>query len=280
MKYIGAHVSSSGGVENAPLNAKEIGAKAFALFVKNQRQWYVNPLTTESIDAFKKSCEELHYSMDYILPHDSYLINLGSPDADSLEKSHNSFMKEIQRCEQLGITMLNFHPGSHLKKITEDECLDRIGESLNIVLDKTKSVTLLIENTAGQGGHVGYKFEHLAHIINRIEDKSRIAVCIDTCHTFGAGYELRTEEGFKKTFKSFEDIVGFKYLKGIHLNDSKKEFASRLDRHESIGDGLIGIDAFRFIMNDTRFDDMPIILETPNSDRWPDEIKMLYEMIV
>ncbi len=279
MKYIGAHVSSSGGVENAPLNANEIGARAFALFVKNQRQWFAKPLTTESIDAFKENCASLNYSMDYILPHDSYLINLGSPVAESLEKSRNSFLKEIQRCEQLGITMLNFHPGSHLKKISEDECLNRIGESLNIMLDKTNSVTLLIENTAGQGSNMGYKFEHLAHIIDIVDDKSRVGVCIDTCHTFGAGYELRNEEGFNKTFKSFEEIVGFKYLKGIHLNDSKKEFASRLDRHESIGDGLIGIDAFRFLMSDPRFDNMPIILETPNPDRWADEIKMLYSMI-
>jgi len=279
MKYIGAHVSSSGGVENAPLNAKEIGAKAFALFVKNQRQWFVKPLTTENIDNFKKNCEDSNFDMDYVLPHDSYLINLGSPDPDSLEKSRNSFLKEIQRCEQLGIKMLNFHPGSHLKKISEDECLNRIGESLNIMLDKTSSVSLLIENTAGQGSNMGYKFEHLAHIIDIVEDKSRVGVCIDTCHTFGAGYELKTEEGFLKTFKTFEDIVGIKYLKGIHLNDSKKEFASRLDRHESIGDGLIGIDAFRFIMNDGRFDNIPIILETPNPERWPQEIKMLYSMI-
>ncbi|KAA3610731.1 MAG: deoxyribonuclease IV [Calditrichaeota bacterium] len=279
MKYIGAHVSSSGGVENAPLNAKEIEAKAFALFVKNQRQWFVKPLTTESIDGFKKNCEELKFDMDYVLPHDSYLINLGSPDPDGLEKSRNSFLKEIQRCEQLGIKMLNFHPGSHLKRISEEECLDRIGESLNMMLDKTTGVTLLIENTAGQGSNMGYKFEHLAHIIDIVEDKSRIGVCIDTCHTFGAGYELRNEDGFNKTFKTFEDIVGIEYLKGIHLNDSKKEFASRLDRHESIGDGLIGIDAFRFIMNDPRFEDMPIILETPNPERWAEEIKMLYSMI-
>jgi deoxyribonuclease IV len=279
LKYIGAHVSASGGVENAPINAKEIGAKAFALFVKNQKQWYVKPLTTENIDGFKKNCEEFGFSMDYILPHDSYLINLGSPKPDGLEKSRNSFRKEIERCEQLGIKMLNFHPGSHLKMISEDECLDTIGESLNIMLDKTSGVTLLIENTAGQGTNTGYKFEHLAHIIDRVEDKSRIGVCLDTCHTFGAGYELRTEEGFKQTFKSFEEIVGIEYLKGIHLNDSKKEFASRKDRHDSIGDGLIGLDAFRFIMNDVRFDAMPIILETPNPDRWADEIKMLYGMI-
>lgn len=279
MKYIGAHVSSSGGVENAPHNASEIGAKAFALFVKNQRQWFVKPLTVENIDGFKKGCEEHGYSMDYILPHDSYLINLGSPDAEALERSRNSFYKEIQRCEELGIKLLNFHPGSHLKKITEDECLDRIGESLNIMLDKTTGVTLLIENTAGQGSNMGYKFEHLAHIIDIVEDKSRVGVCIDTCHTFGAGYELRTKEGYEKTWLGFGDIVGFEYLKGIHLNDSKKEFASRLDRHESIGEGLMGIEPFKFIVNDKRFDDIPIILETPNSERWKEEIQMLYSLI-
>jgi deoxyribonuclease IV len=276
MKFVGAHVSSSGGVENAPLNAKEIGAKAFALFVKNQKQWFAKPLTTENIDGFKKNCSDHGFDMDYVLPHDSYLINLGSPDPEGLQKSRNSFLTEIKRCEQLGIKLLNFHPGSHLKRLTEDECLDRIAESINIVLDKTTSVTALIENTAGQGTNVGYKFEHLAHIIDKVEDKSRVAVCMDTCHTFAAGYELTTEQGFKTTFEQFEKIVGFKYLKALHLNDSKKEFASRVDRHDSLGDGLMGMEPFRFIMNDTRFDDMPLILETPNPDRWADEIKMLY----
>jgi deoxyribonuclease-4 len=279
MKYIGAHVSSSGGVENAPHNANEIGAKAFALFVKNQRQWFAKPLTQENIDGFKKGCEQHGYDLNYIMPHDSYLINLGSPDADGLQKSRNSFLKEIQRCEQLDIKLLNFHPGSHLRKISEDECLDRIAESLNIMLDKTKSVTLLIENTAGQGSNMGYKFEHLAHMIDKVEDKTRVGVCIDTCHTFAAGYELRTKESFNKTFKDFEDIVGFKYLKGIHLNDSKKDLASRLDRHESIGDGQMGIEPFKFLINDKRFDDMPIILETPHPERWKDEIALLYGLI-
>lgn len=277
MKYIGAHVSASGGVENAPLNAHEIGAKAFALFVKNQKQWFVNPLSSENIDGFKRNCAECGFSTDHILPHDSYLINLGSPDPEGLQKSRNSFLKEIQRCEQLGIKLLNFHPGSHLKKIPEDECLNRIAESLNIMLDKTSTVTLLIENTAGQGSNVGYKFEHLAHIINGIEDKNRIGVCLDTCHTFAAGYELRNKNGYETTFSDFEKIVGFKYLKGIHLNDSKKEFASRLDRHESIGKGLMGLEPFEYIMNDNRFDNMPLILETPDPERWKEEIEMLYK---
>ena len=256
MKYIGAHVSSAGGVNNAPINAKEIGAKAFALFVKNQRQWFAKPLSTEEIDGFKKNIEDFGYSYDYIMPHDSYLINLGSPDPDGLKKSRSSFLKEVKRCEQLGIKLLNFHPGSHLRKISEDECLDTIGESLNIILDDTKGVTLLIENTAGQGSNVGYKFEHLAHIIDKVEDKERIGVCIDTCHIYAAGYDITTKEGFEKTFKDYGDIVGWKYLKGVHLNDSKKELASRVDRHDSIGKGLMGMSAFEFIMQDKRFKNM------------------------
>lgn len=279
MKYIGAHVSSSGGVENAPQNAKEIGARAFALFVKNQKQWFVNPLTNANIEGFKKYCSSFDFSMDYIMPHNSYLINLGSPDKDGLQKSRNSFLKEIQRCEQLGIKLINFHPGSHLRKISEDECLNTIAESINILLDKTTGVTLLIENTAGQGSNVGYKFEHLAHIIHLVEDKSRIGVCIDTCHTFAAGYELLTKSGFVNTFSTFERIVGFDYLKGLHLNDSKKEFGSKLDRHECIGKGLMGMEPFRFIMNDQRFDDMPLILETPDAQLWKNEIEMLYGLV-
>jgi len=279
MKFVGAHVSSSGGVENAPLHAREIGAKAFALFVKNQKQWFAKPLTTENIDGFKKNCTDAGFDMDYVLPHDSYLINMGSPDADGLQKSRNSFLTEMKRCEELGIKLLNFHPGSHLKKLTEDACLDRIAESLNIVLEKTNSVTALIENTAGQGTNVGYKFEHLAHIIDKVEDKSRVAVCLDTCHTFAAGYELSTKQGFSKTFEQFDKIVGFKFLRGLHLNDSKKEFASRVDRHDSLGEGLMGMEPFRFIMNDNRFNNMPLILETPNPDRWAKEIKMLYEFM-
>lgn len=279
MKYIGAHVSASGGVENAPINANKIGAKAFALFTKNQKQWYTKALTTESIDGFKANCEEFGYSMDYVLPHDSYLINLGNPVPENLEKSRKAFLDEMQRCEQLGITLLNFHPGAHLKQITEEECLAKIAESINMTLDKTTGVTAVIENTAGQGSNVGYKFEHLAAIIDKVEDKNRVGVCLDTCHTYTAGYDIKSEEGYKATFEDFENIVGFKYLKGLHLNDSKKELASRVDRHDSIGIGLLGIDVFRRIMNDPRFDNMPIILETPNSDLWEEEISTLYSYI-
>jgi len=279
MKYIGAHVSAAGGVENAPVNAHEIGAKAFALFVKNQKQWYAKDLSKQNIDGFKENCEKYGYTSDKILPHDSYLINLGNPDPEKLKMSRNSFLHEMRRCELLGLTMLNFHPGSHLKKISEDECLDLIAESLNITFDKTKRVMAVIENTAGQGSNLGYKFEHLAHIIDKVEDKSRIAVCLDTCHTFTAGYDIKSEEGYKKTFEDFDSIVGFNYLKGIHLNDSKKPLASRVDRHDSIGKGFLGEEVFQRLMNDPRFDDMPIILETPDDSLWVEEIRWLYSQV-
>ncbi len=279
MKFIGAHVSASGGVENAPVNAHEIGAKAFALFTKNQKQWFAKPLTDENIDMFKKNCEKYGYGPEHIMPHDSYLINMGNPDPDKRKLSRNSFLDEMRRCEQLGIQLLNFHPGAHLKKISEEACLDLIAESVNIVLDKTNGVTAVIENTAGQGSNVGYKFEHLAHIIDKVEDKSRVGVCLDTCHTYSAGYDIKTEEGYKKTFEKFDQIVGFKYLKGIHLNDTKKEFGSRVDRHDSIGKGLLGEEVFNRMMNDPRFDNMPIVLETPDDTLWAQEIKWLYKLI-
>ncbi len=277
-KYIGAHVSAAGGVENAPVNAHNIGATAFAFFTKNQRQWKAAPLTDKSIQLFKERCIELGFDMDNILPHDSYLINLGHPEEEGLTKSRNAFLDEMQRCEQLGINRLNFHPGSHLNKIEIDACLDRIAESINIALDQTKGVTAVIENTAGQGTNLGHTFEQLAQIIDKVEDKSRVGVCIDTAHTLAAGYEIRTEETFKETFKSFDEIVGFKYLKGMHINDSKKELGTKVDRHDSIGKGVMGMLLFEMIMKDHRFNKMPLILETPDVDLWPKEIELLYEL--
>ena len=279
MKYVGAHVSASGGVENAPVNAHNIGAKAFALFTKNQRQWVAKPLTEKSINLFKENCEKYGFKPEHILPHDSYLINLGHPDKTALEKSRTAFLDEMQRCEQLGLDRLNFHPGSHLKKVTEEECLQTIAESINIALDKTKGVTAVIENTAGQGSNLGYKFEHLAYIIDLVEDKSRVGVCIDTCHTYTAGYNIKTEEGYENTFRNFDEVVGFKYLKGMHLNDSKKELGSRVDRHDNIGKGFLGEEVFKRIMNDPRFEDIPLILETPDETLWPYEIELLYSFI-
>ncbi|MCU0457483.1 MAG: deoxyribonuclease IV [Bacteroidales bacterium] len=278
MKYVGAHISASGGVENAPLNANEVGARAFAFFTKNQKQWVAPPLTKKSIDAFRKRCEEFDFKPHQILPHDSYLINLGSPDPDGLGRSRHSFIDEMQRCEQLGLDRLNFHPGSHLGKITEEQCLDIIAESVNIALERTSGVIAVIENTAGQGTNLGYRFEHLKHIIDRVDDKSRVGVCIDTCHAFTSGYDLSTAEGFERVFDDFDRIVGFKYLKGMHLNESKKAFGSRVDRHDSLHRGELGDEVFRLIMNDPRFDDMPLILETPEETLWAEEIRFLYSL--
>jgi deoxyribonuclease-4 len=275
MKYLGPHVSASGGVENAPLNAMQVGATAFALFTKNQRQWFTAPLSEKSVTAFKENLAKSGISADYVLPHDSYLINLGSPDAEGLEKSRKSFLEEMQRCEQLGLKMLNFHPGSHLKQISLEACLTLIAESINIALDKTTGVTAVIENTAGQGSNVGFSFQHLAYIIDKVEDKSRVGICIDTCHTYSAGYDLKTETGYQQAWSEFDNEVGFHYLRAIHLNDTKKELGSRVDRHESIGKGLLGMEFFERFMNDPRFDNMPLILETPDETLWAEEIKML-----
>jgi len=275
MKYIGAHVSAAGGVDQAVLRAYKLEATAFALFTKNQRQWRAAPLTDEAISAFRAACEQYHYRPAQILPHDSYLINLGHPVEDALAKSREAFIDEMSRCQQLGLTLLNFHPGSHLHQIEEMECLKRIAESINIALDKTAGVTAVIENTAGQGSNLGFRFEHLAAIIDGVDDKSRVGVCIDTCHAFAGGYDLRTEEACVKTFAEFEQVVGFNYLRGMHLNDAKSEFASRVDRHNSLGEGNIGKTAFSWIMKDSRFDGIPMILETTNPDIWKDEIAWL-----
>lgn len=278
MKFVGAHVSAAGGVENAPLNAQKIGAKAFALFTKNQRQWKAKPLTPQSIEAFKRNCEKLGYGPDQVLPHDSYLINLGHPEEEGLAKSREAFVDEFQRCEQLGLRFLNFHPGSHLRKISETESLARIAQSINMALDQTRGVMAVIENTSGQGSNLGYRFEHLAEIIDQVEDRSRVGVCLDTCHSYTAGYDIKTRQGYVDVLDAFDRIVGLKYLKAMHLNDCKKGLGSRLDRHESIGKGTLGLDPFKFIMEDPRLDHMPLILETPDNDIWAHEIQMLYQM--
>ena len=275
MKYIGAHVSASGGVENAPVNAHNIGANAFALFTKNQRQWMSAPLTKASIAKFRENCDKYGFTAKQILPHDSYLINLGHPEDEGIRKSREAFLDEMQRCEQLGLDRLNFHPGSHLGKVDIDKCLRIISDSINITLEKTKGVTAVIENTAGQGSNLGHTFEQIAQIIHHVEDKSRVGVCIDTCHSFAAGYDLSNAAGFKAAFDHFDKVVGFGYLRGMHLNDAKKGLNSRVDRHDSIGVGLLGEETFKILMKDSRFDNIPLILETPNEEIWSEEIKLL-----
>ena len=273
MKYIGAHVSASGGVEFAPVNVHEIGANAFALFTKNQRQWVSKPLTEENIRLFKENCTKYNFQTDYILPHDSYLINLGHPEEEGLEKSRAAFLDEMQRCEQLGLKLLNFHPGSHLNKISVEDCLALIAESINLTLEKTKGVTAVIENTAGQGSNLGSEFWQLRYIIDRVNDKSRVGICLDTCHTYTAGYDIVND--YDKVFDEFEKEVGFEYLRGMHLNDSKKELGSHVDRHDNIGQGLTGSAFFERLMKDSRFDNMPLILETPDESKWAEEIAWL-----
>ena len=277
MKYFGAHVSASGGVQNAPRNAHQIGAGAFALFTKNQRQWFAPTLTPTDIETFKAECERLGYTPAQILPHDSYLINLGHPDAEGLEKSRASFIEEMHRCELLGLDRLNFHPGSHLGRIGLEESLARVAESINIALDKTQGVTAVIENTAGQGTNLGHRFEELAYIIDRVEDKSRVGICIDTCHAFAAGYDLSSTEACERTFSEIDKIVPLdRYLKGMHLNDAMRPLGSRIDRHDKLGAGQIGWDCFRFIARDPRFENMPLVLETIDESLWPEEIAQLY----
>jgi len=279
MKRVGAHISTSGGVENAPANASQIGAKAFALFTKNQRQWVSKPLSRENIKGFRDNLEKQGFSPDFVLPHDSYLINLGHPEKEGLDKSREAFLDEMQRCELLGLKLLNFHPGSHLNKIDPERSLVRIAESINIALGKTSGVTAVIENTAGQGTNLGYEFEQLAFVIDNVKDKSRVGVCFDTCHGFVAGYDIKSKEGFEQTFKKFDEIIGFKYLKGMHLNDAKKGLGTKVDRHESIGKGELGLEPFARIMNDPRFDNMPLILETPDEEIWAEEIKLLCGLV-
>ena len=278
MKFVGAHVSTAGGVDKAPRNAETIGARAFALFTRNQRQWTAKPLSADEISDFRKNCRKIGYTSAQILAHDSYLINLGHPDPENLAKSRASFLTEMRRCAALGIRLLNFHPGSHLRLSSEEEALARIAESIDIALADTEGVTAVIENTAGQGSNLGYRFEQLVYIMERVRARDRVGICLDTAHTFAAGYDLRTPEVFDRTVAAFDRIVGFPYLRGVHMNDSKSEFASRVDRHAPIGKGKLGLEPFHLIMNDARFDGIPLILETPESERWAEEIRLLYAL--
>lgn len=275
MKFIGAHVSAKGGVHQAIIRAKKIKATALAFFTKNNLQWHSPLLQPEIIKQFRINCKKYNYGSKQIISHASFLINLGHPNIEILKKSRISFFDEIKRCEQLGVLLLNFHPGSHIKKISINNCLSLISESINLALDKTQTVNLVIENTSGQGSNLGFRFEHLSEIISNIENKTRIGVCIDTCHAFTAGYDLRTKKDCDNTFNEFDKIIGFQYLKCVHLNDSKSEFKSYIDRHHSIGKGKIGYIPFRYIMKDKRFENIPLILETINSKIWTEEIAWL-----
>ncbi|WWO95823.1 MAG: deoxyribonuclease IV [Candidatus Dasytiphilus stammeri] len=275
MKYIGVHVSITGGLENAVLQAHYLNASAFALFVKNPRQWMSVPMNEESINNFIKFCKKYNFTSNQIVPHTSYLINLGHPVKYNLEKSRESFIDEINRCNKLKLKFINFHPGSHLNQISILSCIKRIAESINIAFDNTTNIIGLIENTAGQGSTIGHSFEQIASIIDQVEDKSRIGVCFDTCHAFSAGYNFTTQETYQKTFLDFDKIISLTYLRAMHLNDSKNFINSRIDRHENLGKGNIGLPFFRWIIKDVRFEQIPMILETPNFLIWKEEIAWL-----
>lgn len=279
MKYIGPHVSTSGGVQNAPVNARGLGATAFGMFTKNQRQWFSAPYTADTVADFVKNLAGNGYSAKNVLAHDGYLINLGNPDPAAYKKSYNAFVDELKRCRKLGLTLLNMHPGSHLRLVTEETCMLQIAGAINDAHKETEGVTVVIENTAGQGSNIGYSFEHLAFIIKNVADKSRIGFCLDTAHVFAAGYDLRTRRSYDGVMKELDRIVGFSYLRGAHLNDAKVELGSRVDRHQSIGKGTLGTEPFRMIMNDDRFEEVPLILETIDETLWPEEIQLLLEMV-
>ncbi|HEX3020477.1 MAG TPA: deoxyribonuclease IV [Chitinispirillaceae bacterium] len=279
MKLIGPHVSIAGGVQNAPLNAKALGATAFGMFTKNQRRWDAPPLDDKTIDSFKKNLNDTGFAPQSVLAHDSYLINIGHPEKENREKSLNALIDELQRCNQLGLTCLNIHPGSHLGLCSETQCLSIIAESINSAFNVTENVAIVLENTAGQGSNLGYRFEHLAHIIDQVHDKKRIGFCIDTCHLYSAGYDIGSKDAYEKTMSDLDRIVGFQFLRGVHLNDSKTSIGSKVDRHHSIGMGNLGVQPFGFIMNDCRFEQIPMVLETIDETLWASEIRLLNSLV-
>lgn len=275
INLLGAHTSTKGGIHKALLEGKEIGATTIQLFTSNQKQWQGRFLPPEIVENWQRTLQETE--LCYIMSHDSYLINLGGPRLDILEKSRKAFYEEVSRCLQLGISYLNFHPGAALDGDTQ-ECLDRIIESLLLVrpLLEGKAMRLLLETTAGQGSTVGHRFEHLAYIIERVKEEIPIGVCMDTCHLFVAGYDIRSPENWEKVLAEFNDIVGLSYLYAFHLNDSLKGLGSRVDRHRPLGEGQIGWDCFRFLMTDPRTCHLPKYLETPGrTELWKKEIQQL-----
>jgi deoxyribonuclease-4 len=275
--FIGAHTSIAGGVHNALLEGQKIGATTVQLFTANQKQWASRLIDEEKIALWKEAA--LTTGINHVMSHDSYLINLGAPDADILIKSREAFRKEADRCLQLGIDYLNFHPGAS-KNEDVQLCLDRICESLMELEEPLKlgHTRLLLETTAGQGSTVGHRFEQVAYIINKVEKHIRIGVCIDTCHIFAAGYDIRTPEAFDKTLVEFDNVIGLKHLYAFHVNDSMKPFNSRVDRHADLGKGEIGIESFKFLMQDSRTREIPKYLETPGGlEVWEKDIAMLRE---
>lgn len=277
MKKAGAHVSIAGGLFHAPDEAKALEADAFGMFVKNQRQWFAPLPDDNAVNWFRFHLASSRIRPEDVLVHGGYLINLGNADQERFQKSFDSFLAEAKTVDRLGLKLFNFHPGAHVNLSTPKEAISRIAGAVNRAAEETESVVFVLETMAGQGTVIGSRFEELAEILSQLKDSTRAGVCIDTCHIFSAGYDLRTEEEFEKTMEEFDRLIGFSFLKGMHLNDSKNPLNSRCDRHESLGKGHLGLFPFEKIASDKRFDNIPLILETPNREIWKDEIRFLHD---
>ena len=279
MKYVGAHVSTAGGVDAAPERAQALGATAFAIFTRNQRRWAAPPLPPEAAAAFRARCAEVGIAGRHVLAHAGYLINLGAPDPTVRDKSYAGLVDEFERCRRLGVGALVLHPGSPLGRMEDEACMDQIAGLLNRAIAEVPAVTAVYECTAGQGSNLGYTFQQLAGLIDRIDDKTRVGVCLDTCHLHAAGYDLTSAAAYERTMREFERVVGLRYLAGAHLNDSKTALGSRVDRHQSLGRGTMGWEPFRLLMNDPRFDDLPLITETIDQTLWAEEVAELKRLV-
>ncbi|MDE7427605.1 MAG: deoxyribonuclease IV [Muribaculaceae bacterium] len=278
-KYLGVHVESFPDVAVAPSEAAGYDAYSFSLNLVNPKDWRSNPITEDVAQLFKEQCKMYDFTSAHILPHASFIPNLASPDSRKLAFARTLMVDEFRKAALLGLTMVNFHPGAHLNQLEEEAALERISHSINYILSKTEGVCAVIENTAGQGSNLGYTLTQIGNIIAGIEDKSRVGVCIDTCHAFAAGYNLTDSLAYHEMWDEFDNCIGAGYLKGIHLNDSVRALGSRIDRHASIGKGCIGMEFFQRFMNDERFNGIPIILETPDPNNWKQEIETLYSLV-
>ncbi|KAI9282932.1 xylose isomerase-like protein [Umbelopsis sp. AD052] len=262
-KWIGAHVSTAGGIDKAVLNARIIGANAFQIFVRSQRRWECPPTPSDVQERFIHECQKHGYSSDHILVHGSYLVNLANPDSEKRAKSYTGFLDEIQRTHALGLKLYNFHPGSTTGNCSVEEGCTSIARSINKVHNEVPEVVCVLEIMAGGGKAIGGDYAHLKSIIDQVKDKTRVGVCLDTCHMFAAGYDIRTPYAWNLAIKEFDTTIGLKYLRGMHLNDSKTDIGSHRDRHENLGKGFIGLDAFKSIIRDPRTNGIPMVLETP-----------------
>ncbi len=280
MKYIGAHIEVDDNIASIPLLATQLGATAFSFCPVDARRWSSPAYGEADVEAFKESCLAHGFDSSMILPHASLLLNLCSPDSRKLKLSRVSLADQMSRCRRLGLTILNFHPGATMKEMSESDATKLAAQSINYALERSEGVTAVIENTAGQGSNIGYDFEHLAEIIDGVEDKSRVGVCIDTCHASAAGYDMSTAEGYDDVWAQFDNIVGLGYLRGMHINDAMRPAGSRIDRHAPIGQGTIGSDFFAMLMADQRLDGIPMILETPDPSLWHIEIGWLRSRVV